>query len=119
MNSLPEHVAGLFHRYRWETLDVGRHSSVIIPTVLQWGAWDQIRWLFATYGWDEIRDWIAKDATILRSLPESVQVLWTTVLLGEPIYYPVDPTERWAPTRQIPENAAPEWFREALSHLDI
>lgn len=119
MSTLPEHLAGLFHRYRWECLDVNRHSDIIIPAVLQWGSWEQIRWLFATYGWDKIRDWVAKDAVTLRSLPESVQVFWTTVLLGEPIYYPVSPEQRWAPTRKIPDDAGPEWLRKALERLDF
>lgn len=119
MSELPDDVARLFHRYRWEALDVRQHSRIIIPTVLHWGSWKDVRWLFVTYGWDAIQDWIGRDATTLRSLPESVQVFWTIVLLGEPIYYPEDPVERWAPTRKIPEDAGPEWLREALSRLDI
>lgn len=117
MSGVPPRIGRLFHRYHWQRLELGAHASVIIPTVLHWGDWEDVRWLFAEYGWDRIRDWVANDVSTLQTLPESVQVLWTLALLGNAVYKARDVRERWSPRTTVPEQAVPAWLREALGRM--
>ncbi len=58
----PDHVVqfppGLkpyFQEYDVERLDIVRDANLIIQRALEFGTWDEIRWLFAAYGCQRIR----------------------------------------------------------------
>jgi hypothetical protein len=73
-------------------VDVERHKSVIIERILEKGTWPQTRWLFATYGREEVAAWVRKHG--LRLLSGRSFALWRLVL-------------------EIEEYVAPDWAREA------
>ncbi len=87
---LPPSVQRLFHRYHADRLDPQRHAAVIIPTILEEGAVEDWQWLFATYGWDAIRRWVADPARASQLSPR-VEWFWTAVLLDAP-----HETPRWS-----------------------
>lgn len=112
MSQLPPALAPLFHRYAWQTLDTSRHAAVIIPTVLQWGDWEADLWLFETYEWDTIRDWLAHDLQTSRTLPDAAQTFWTTAFWGKPFLPPSESSQRWAANRRhVPPDSVPAWLR--------
>ena len=98
VTELPPRVARLFHNYAVRTIDAERDRQLVILTVLAYGEWEDIQWLFRTYGWDAVRDVVARDLQTVRSLPPSVLNLWSIVFWGKPLR-PPEPRERWAPTR--------------------
>lgn len=54
----PQIPAGLkpyFQEYDVNRLDITRDANLIIQRVLEFGTWDEIRWLFETYGSKRIR----------------------------------------------------------------
>lgn len=54
---LPADAAWLFPEYDFEGMDPERHQGVIIEHILERGTWEQVRWLFATYGEEGVADW--------------------------------------------------------------
>ena len=93
----------LFRNFRVETLDADRDAGLIIQTVLAYGTWEQIGWLFAAYGWDRISAAVRDDILGLRVLPESVRIFWGNVFYPEMM--PVEPasSERWRQGRRVPD----------------
>lgn len=53
---IPADMAWLFPKYLFATIDVQTHRGVIIERVLEHGSWEQVKWLFATYGEAAIAD---------------------------------------------------------------
>lgn len=105
---LPQAIQPLFHRYHADHLDTERHALIIIPTVLQWGNWDQIQWLFQTYGWDRIQDWMTHETLGQGLLSPAVEWFWTGVLLGEPRH-----AQSWTAgngLRTVPPESLPDWW---------
>ncbi|MDA8195203.1 MAG: hypothetical protein M0Z53_14610 [Thermaerobacter sp.] len=109
--TLPPAVQRLFHRYHAERLDATRHAALIIPTVLEEGSLDEWSWLFATYGWDRLRDWLA-DPAHAATLSPRVEWFWTAVLMGQ-----AHETPRWQGgnhRRATPPEALPDWWPDTL-----
>ncbi len=73
---LPESFARLFRNYNFEELDDEKHSKLIVKTVLSYGEWEQILWLFRRYGREKIREIFLEDYYGLCTLPEATRALW-------------------------------------------
>ncbi len=52
---LPSSLKPYFQEYDTERLDIVQDANLIIQRTLEFGTWDEIRWLFATYGRQRIR----------------------------------------------------------------
>lgn len=100
-------VADLFHNYRLESLDLDRHAALVIRTVLAQGSWDQVRWLFARYGWAAVEAQFRVDLAGCRSLPRDALAFWQNVFMpDQPPTVTADPRDRWRPTRPTPDPAS-------------
>lgn len=64
MDRLPEEIRPLFWSYNFNKLDGESDKRLVIKQVINYGSWDQWRWLSKTYGRDEIR-------TLIESTPTS------------------------------------------------
>ncbi len=52
---IPQKMRWLFWSYDIKTLDFNRDKEYIISQVLNYGTWDDVRWLKKTYSDDEIK----------------------------------------------------------------
>lgn len=99
-DGLPGEVRPLFHNYDADTIDASRDAAWIILTVLSRGDWDQVGWLFRTYGWARIEAVVRDDIAGLQTLPRVVANFWSVVFWGRTL--PPRPfRERWAATRRV------------------
>jgi hypothetical protein len=89
---LPASTAWLFPEYDFDSLDREYHSGVIIERLLERGTWQQVQWLFATYGEERVAKWVRRHG--FRLLSKRSFALWRLAL-------------------GIDEYIAPEWAREA------
>lgn len=97
---LPAFMTGLFKNYAPESIDTEKHFKMIIKTVLSYGTWDQIIWLFDHYGVEKVKTVFIEDYYGLRTLPESTRRLWELVFVeaplgGEP------PAAKWRSCKRI------------------
>ena len=77
-NDLPADAGWLFPEYDFETMELVTHRGVIIERILERGTWEQLRWLFATYGEDEVADWVRRHG--FRLLSRRSFALWRLAL---------------------------------------
>jgi hypothetical protein len=91
-NRLPADAAWLFPEYDFDTMGVESHESVIIERVLERGTWEQLRWLFATYGEASAAEWVRRHG--FRLLSRRSFALWRLAL-------------------GVTDYVAPEWAVEA------
>ena len=91
-NRLPADAAWLFPEYDFDTMGVESHRSVIIERVLERGTWEQLRWLFATYGEASVAEWVRRHG--FRLLSGRSFALWRLAL-------------------GVTDYVAPEWAVEA------
>jgi hypothetical protein len=91
-NRLPADSAWLFPEYDFDTMGVESHKSVIIERVLEHGTWEQLRWLFATYGEASVAGWVRRHG--FRLLSRRSFALWRLAL-------------------DVVDYVAPEWAVEA------
>ena len=89
---LPADSAWLFPEYDFETVAVDSHQGVIIERILEKGSWEQLRWLFSTYGEETVAEWVRQHG--FRLLSKRSFALWR-VALG------------------VKEYKAPDWAVEA------
>ncbi len=89
---LPPDAEWLFPEYDSKAIDLEQHKGVIIERFLERGTWEQLRWLFATYGEDGVAEWVRKHG--FRLLSKRSFALWRLVL-------------------KIPTYDAPEWAATA------
>jgi hypothetical protein len=75
---MPTDTAWLFPEYDFETMDLQQHQAVIIERVLERGAWEQLRWLFATYGEATVAEWVRRHG--FRLLSGRSFALWRLAL---------------------------------------
>lgn len=95
---LPADTAWLFPEYAFSTMDVQSHQGVIIERVLERGSWEQLRWLFATYGEKVVAQWVSRHG--FRLLSKRSFALWRLVLNVESFTAP-----EWAiAAKQSPES---------------
>lgn len=100
-HALPDLIRPLFHNYRADCIDTVRDTRWIILTILSRGDWDQLRWLFSTYGWQRVEVVVRDDMAGLQTLPRSVANLWSVVFWGHALA-PRPFSQRWTPTRTPP-----------------
>ena len=55
---LPRDLYPFFQEYDPAELDLHRDADLIIQRTLEFGAWDDVRWLFSQYGIDRIRKFL-------------------------------------------------------------
>lgn len=55
---LPERLKIYFQEYNPDQLELKRDANLVIQRVLEFGNWDEIRWLFELYGARRIRKFI-------------------------------------------------------------
>jgi hypothetical protein len=89
---LPADTAWLFPEYDFSSINLQDHKGVIIERVLDRGSWEQVRWLFAAYGEQEIAEWVRRHG--FRLLSKRSFALWRLAL-------------------EIKDYVAPEWALEA------
>lgn len=80
---LPDSLAHLFKNYVFDTLDDQRHAGLVIRTVLAYGQWEEILWLFRHYGREKVKEVFLNDYCGVRSLPEATLSLWETLFVPE------------------------------------
>jgi hypothetical protein len=60
--AIPDNIpAGLkphFQEYDLQALELDRDANLIIQRTLEYGTWDEVRWLFSTYGDRRIRAFV-------------------------------------------------------------
>jgi hypothetical protein len=71
-------MAWLFPEYRFAEMDWQTYQGVIIERVLERGSWEQLQWLFATYGEREVANWVSKHG--FRLLSKRSFALWRLAL---------------------------------------
>jgi hypothetical protein len=54
-NRIPEPLWPHFQEYDPASLDLESDADLIIQRTLEFGTWDEVRWLFVTYGSERIR----------------------------------------------------------------
>ena len=99
---LPDSLAPLFHNHELRTVSASKHASLVIITTLSRGTWEQIRDVFAMYGWARIEEIVCGDMKGLRTLPDAVANFWSIVFWGRPLSQR-SAAERWAATRGAPK----------------
>ena len=77
-NRLPADADWLFPEYEFESMNLRDHRGVIIERVLERGSWEQVRWLFATYGEAEVAKWVRRHG--FRLLSKRSFALWRLAL---------------------------------------
>jgi hypothetical protein len=77
-NNLPLDSAWLFPEYEFTYMNLENHRGVIIERILERGSWNQIRWLFKTYGENSVADWVRKHG--FRLLSNRSFALWRLTL---------------------------------------
>jgi hypothetical protein len=75
---LPADTAWLFPEYAFEDIDLTTHRGVIVERILERGSWEQIRWLFRTYGEQQVADWVQQHG--FRLLSKRSFAFWRLVL---------------------------------------
>ena len=58
MTSIPSGLRLHFQEYDLQNLDLDRDADLIIQRALEYGAWDEIRWLVVSYGADHVRTFV-------------------------------------------------------------
>ncbi len=56
--AIPRGLAPHFQEYDIEALDVDRDADLIIQRTLEYGTWDEVRWLFTVYDAGRIRAFV-------------------------------------------------------------
>lgn len=85
---LPDFLEHLFVHYNFSSMDTKIHRKTIIITVLSYGDWEEIEWLFGHYGHHSIEEIFLEDYDGNRTLPEPTRRLW------ELLFVPLDKRKR-------------------------
>ncbi|HEY5138361.1 MAG TPA: hypothetical protein VIJ25_03445 [Methylococcales bacterium] len=56
--SIPSSLKPFFHEYDLENLRLGRDADLIIQRTLEFGNWDELRWLIQVYRCERIRHFL-------------------------------------------------------------
>jgi hypothetical protein len=94
---LPSALKRLFHNYRPETIDLERHSELVIMTVATHGEWHDLVWMVQHYGLERIGEVVAADIAGAKELPYEVANFWSVRLWGKLLTPPTE-LARWRPT---------------------
>jgi len=58
ISDIPSGLWPHFQEYDVGILDLDRDANLIIQRTLEYGTWDEVRWLFGTYGGQRIRTFV-------------------------------------------------------------
>jgi len=58
LSDIPSGLRPHFQEYDVRTLDLDRDVNLIIQRTLEYGTWDEVRWLFGIYGGPRIRTFV-------------------------------------------------------------
>jgi hypothetical protein len=84
LTNIPSGLWPHFQEYDVRTLDLDRDANLIIQRTLEYGTWDEVRWLFRTYGGPRIRTFVQeRGERLLYSLRMKTDVLETLEFGGE------------------------------------
>ena len=56
--SIPVGLAPYFQEYDLVNLDLDVDATLVIQRTLEYGTWDEVRWLFVTYGAARVRTFV-------------------------------------------------------------
>ena len=59
-NVTPASIARLLQEYKFENVGIDSYASILIERTLELGNWDELRWLFNTYGIKRIGEYTKK-----------------------------------------------------------
>lgn len=76
--AIPVDMEWLFPEYDFQEVRLGDYDGVIIERVLERGNWEQLRWLFHTYGEVKVADWVRQHG--FRLLSKRSFALWRLAL---------------------------------------
>lgn len=82
---LPDFLAPLFHNYVFGAIDGQKSYKFVIKTVLTYGNWEQIEWLFDCYGAERVGEVFREDYYGLRTLPAPSRKLWEVAFIKNPL----------------------------------
>jgi hypothetical protein len=95
-DQIPEGLRPHFQEYDPDRLDLGKYADLIIQRALEFGTWEEVRWLFATYGGQRIRLFLRQRGERLLS---PVTFSYWRKLLGikewQPSPFPTGKGELW------------------------
>lgn len=57
---IPTGLRPHFQEYDVDALNLARDANLIIPRALEFGTWEEIRWLFEVYGTKQIRAFLSQ-----------------------------------------------------------
>ncbi len=57
-SDIPSGLRPHFQEYDLHALDLERDADLVIQRTMEYGTWDEVRWLFATYGGARIRTFV-------------------------------------------------------------
>ncbi|MCR4406915.1 MAG: hypothetical protein NUW24_08335 [Anaerolineae bacterium] len=66
-NGIPVSLRPYFQEYTLEKLDAERDAFTIIERTLAFGCQPEVRWLFARYGRERVREWVRQAGSALLS----------------------------------------------------
>ncbi len=75
---IPDSLKPYFQEYDLAQLDLTQDANLIIQRVLEFGTWDEIRWLFAIYGRRRLRLFLRQHGA--RWLKPATFHYWRTLL---------------------------------------
>lgn len=76
--NIPDGLKLHFQEYNPETLSLNRDAVLIIQRTLEYGTWDEVRWLFRVYGARRIRAFLREHGA--RMLPSVTFNYWRKLL---------------------------------------
>jgi hypothetical protein len=95
-DQIPEGLWPYFQEYDPARLDLVGDADLILQRALEFGTWEEARWLFATYGRQRIRDFLRRRGERLLS---PVTFNYWRKLLGvnkwQPSPFPTSKGELW------------------------
>ncbi len=82
MIKIPPSTAPFFQEYTFNKLDAEANRDLIIERLLAYGNREEIRWLYQTYGLDQLCAWVGEMGA--RRLPSLRYNLWCVIFKLQP-----------------------------------
>ena len=82
MIQISPNTASFFQEYSFAKLDPVTHRDLIIERLLAYGNREEIRWLYQTYGRDQVSAWVSENGA--RLLPRLRYNLWCVLFRLQP-----------------------------------
>jgi hypothetical protein len=68
LSDIPNGLRPHFQEYDPRTLDLERDANLIIQRTLEYGTWDEVRWLFGTYSGLRIRTFVRERVATIEEI---------------------------------------------------